>query len=71
MLLKIPGNVREDSGKCSRKFWEILSILNWSKPIFTWNKVNVKWCFEAWLVFAISKEEIERSNKIIWYYHFF
>ena len=41
------------------------------KATFYLKKANAKLISEAWSIFAISNETMERSNKTIWYFHFF
>ena len=54
----------------SQAIYTDLFTLSYSKPCFT-KKANAKLISEAWSIFAISNETIERSNKMIWYFHFF
>ena len=78
MLSKILGNVQEDSGECSERFRRMFrkipgNAFNFKliKATFYLKKRNAKLISEAWSIFAISNETIERSNKMIWYFHFF
>ena len=72
----ILGYVREDSGECYQIFWRtFMKILGngWKdsgeliKSTLYLKKANA----EAWSVFAMSNETIERSNNMIRYFHFF
>ena len=68
MLLKIPGNVPEDSWECYEMFGKILgNAFNFKliKATFYLKKANAKLISEAWYFFAILNETIERSNKMI------
>ena len=86
MLSKAPGNSIKDSGECSRRFRKcserfrgMLSnipenVFNFKsiKATFYLKKANAKLISEAWSIFALSTNETtERSNKMIWYFHFF
>ena len=78
MLTKIPGNANKDSGECSRKFRVMFRKIAGNafnskliKTTFYLEKANAKLISEAWSIFTISNETIERSNKMIWYFHFF
>ena len=44
-----------------RKFWIFI----------TRRVINAKLISEAWSIFAISNEKIQKSNKMIWYFHSF
>ena len=84
MLEKIPENVPGDSGECYRRLWECSrryhgmfkkiagNAFNFKliKTTFYLKKANAKAISEAWFIFAISNKTIERSNKMIWYFHF-
>ena len=68
MFGKIPGNVQENYGEC---FGPNPFNFKLIKTTFYLKKANAKLILEAWSVFAMSNETIGRSNKIIWYFHFF
>ena len=78
MFNKIPGNLKEDSGECSERYRGLFrktprNPFNFKllKATFYLKKANVKLFSETRPIFAISNETIERSNKIIRYFHFF
>ena len=77
MLTKIMGNANKD-WECSRKFRGMFRKIAGNafnskliKTTFYFEKANAKLISEAWSIFTISNETIERSNKMIWYFHFF
>ena len=66
MLLKIRGNAIKDSGKCSRGYRGMFRKI----PGNAFNFKLIKAIFCLTHIFAMSYETIERSNKMIWYFHF-
>ena len=68
MFGKIPGNVQENYGEC---FGPNPFNFKLIKTTFYLKKANAKLILGAWSIFAMSNETIGRSNKIIWYFHFF
>ena len=78
MFTRIPGNLLEYSGECSERYRGLFrktprNPFNFKllKTTFYLKKANVKLFSETRPIFAISNETIERSNKIIRYFHFF
>ena len=68
MFKKIPGNVQENYEEC---FGPNPFNFKLIKTTFYLRKANAKLILGAWSIFAMSNETIGRSNKIIWYFHFF
>ena len=66
-FFNIPGNVQEDSEECSRRFRGMFRKI----PGNAFNFKLIKATFFLWTSFAISNETTERSNTMIWYFHFF